>query len=221
MHTSGLFKRLLDISIEGESHQLTLTGIIYLFSRIVMADKQMFLQLMSAQAGGDPQMEYKLYDGLMDQWWGKFDNMSEPRHRKLTAMGVAALVSTGHPEVLKRLPGEIFNIWMDVFGEIKETTEAHEGDSTNLDMVSPTNLRRHWELDEAPLEYYQESEGTVEYDRRHAMYERDPIRSTPLNAYVAEQLAEAERAGGPTFLQCIQQADPNVMQQIQAELGRR
>ena len=36
-----------------------------------MADKQMFLQLMSAQAGGDPQMEYKLYDGLMDQWWGK------------------------------------------------------------------------------------------------------------------------------------------------------
>jgi hypothetical protein len=95
--------------------------------------------------------------------------MSEPRYRKLTAMGVAALVSTGHPEVLKRLSGEVFNLWLDVFGEIKETLEAHEDDPTSLDMVSPTNLRRHWELDEAPSEYYQESDGTVEYDRRHAV----------------------------------------------------
>ena len=46
--------------------------------------------------------------------------MSEPRHRKLAAMGIAALVATGRPEVLERLPGEIFNLWLDVFGEIKE-----------------------------------------------------------------------------------------------------
>ncbi|KAH6915318.1 ran binding protein 11 [Coprinopsis sp. MPI-PUGE-AT-0042] len=221
MHNSGLFKFLLATLIEGESHHLMLTGILYLFSRIVMADKQMFLQLMAAQAGGDGQKELKLYDGLMDQWWGKFDMMSEPRYRKLTAMGVAALVSTGHPEVLKRLPGEIFNLWLDVFGEIKETLEAHGDDPTSLDMVSPTNLRRHWELDEAPAEYYQESDGTVEYDRRHAMYERDPIRSTPLNAYVAERLAEAERVAGPTFGQYLKDADPTVMQQIQAELAKR
>jgi hypothetical protein len=35
-------------------------------------------------------------------------------------MGIASLVSTGRPEVLNRLPSEIFNIWLDVFGEIKE-----------------------------------------------------------------------------------------------------
>lgn len=46
--------------------------------------------------------------------------MSEPRHRKLSAMGIAALVSTGRPEVLSRLPDEIFNIWTDVFAELKE-----------------------------------------------------------------------------------------------------
>lgn len=50
----------------------------------------------------------------------QFDNMSEPRHRKLTAMAYASLVSTGRPEVLQRLPSEIFNLWMDVFGEIQE-----------------------------------------------------------------------------------------------------
>lgn len=49
--------------------------------------------------------------------------MSEPRHRKLTAMGIAALVSTGRTEVLQRIPGEIFNLWLDVFGELKEAEE--------------------------------------------------------------------------------------------------
>lgn len=35
-------------------------------------------------------------------------------------MGIANLVATGRPEVLERLTGEIFNLWLDVFGEIKE-----------------------------------------------------------------------------------------------------
>jgi hypothetical protein len=41
-------------------------------------------------------------------------------------MGIATLVSTGRPEVLKRLSGEIFNLWLDVFGEIKETKLLHD-----------------------------------------------------------------------------------------------
>ena len=49
--------------------------------------------------------------------------MSEPRYRKLTAMGVASLVSTGRPEVLDRLSSEICNLWLDVFAEIKEARE--------------------------------------------------------------------------------------------------
>jgi hypothetical protein len=54
----------------------------------------------------------------------QFDSMSEPRHRKLAAMGMAALVSTGRPEVLRRLPTEIFNLWGDVFAEIKEVQNS-------------------------------------------------------------------------------------------------
>lgn len=60
----------------------------------------------------------------------QFDNMSEPRHRKLTAMGIASLVSTGRPEVLQRLPIEIFNLWIDVFYEIKEARLATENDDS-------------------------------------------------------------------------------------------
>lgn len=54
--------------------------------------------------------------------------MSEPRFRKLAAMGVAALVSTAHPEVLRRLPVEIFNLWVDVFYEIKEAQVVDDSD---------------------------------------------------------------------------------------------
>jgi hypothetical protein len=54
--------------------------------------------------------------------------MSEPRHRKLTAMGIASLVSTGRMEVLQRLPIEIFNLWVDVFCEIKEAQISSDDD---------------------------------------------------------------------------------------------
>lgn len=48
---------------------ILLTEHIYLMSRMVMADRQMFLQLMAATA--TPAMpENKLYDGLLDLWWG-------------------------------------------------------------------------------------------------------------------------------------------------------
>jgi len=46
--------------------------------------------------------------------------MAEPRHRKLTAMALANLATTGRPEVLKRLSTEISNVWIDVLGEMKE-----------------------------------------------------------------------------------------------------
>lgn len=35
-------------------------------------------------------------------------------------MGISCLVAVGRPEVLERLNGEIFNLWLDVFGEMKE-----------------------------------------------------------------------------------------------------
>lgn len=110
--------------------------------------------------------------------------MSEARNRKLVAMGIASLVSTGRPEVLERLSGEIFNIWLDVFGEVKEAlAEATIPEDSewvashpiskqfhnfipSVPLASPTSLQRYWELDEPLSAYYQGSEGTPEYERR-------------------------------------------------------
>jgi len=100
----------------------------------------MFLQLMTASTPVLGQTETTLYNMLMGVWWEKegqtelstkmysdgfqqFDNMSEPRYRKLTALATAVLVSTGRPEILEKLSTDIFNMWLDVFGELKEADE--------------------------------------------------------------------------------------------------
>lgn len=113
-------------------------------ARIAIADPKILVQLISATAAAKNVPEGSLFEKLMDIWWARvitfdyqifqllihckqFDNMSEPRHRKLVAMGMASLVSTGRVEVLQRLHSEIFNLWMDVFCEIQEAYDlAHD-----------------------------------------------------------------------------------------------
>lgn len=50
---------------------MLMTEYIYLFSRISIADPQVFSQLISATAVQLNQKETYLMEGLLDQWWGK------------------------------------------------------------------------------------------------------------------------------------------------------
>ncbi|PPQ99043.1 hypothetical protein CVT24_003603 [Panaeolus cyanescens] len=213
MHTSGLFPYLLKTLVAGESDTLLLVEHIHLFSRIAILDTQMFQHLMMASAQALGQPESTLYDLLLDQWWGKFDNMSEPRHRKLAAMGAAALVSTGRPEILSRLPTETFNLWLDVFGEIKEAQARPEMDNPDF---QNNDVVLFWDLDAVPDSYYQGSEGTPEYNRRKSVYEHDVVRTSILVKYVAERLEHAKALlGDMNFQNYISGADPAVLKQIQ------
>ncbi|PFH52845.1 hypothetical protein AMATHDRAFT_1887 [Amanita thiersii Skay4041] len=226
MYNSGLFSYMITTLAEGEKGTMLLTEYIYLFARIITADRQIFLQLMAATATATNLTEKYLFEALLDQWWGKaslcmFDSMSEPRCRKLAAMGIASLVSTARPEVLERLPTEIFNLWLDVFGEIKEL-QVISGADDSTPSPSPTNFKRYWELSDAPLHYFQSTEGTPEYDRRKAIYDRDPVRNIRLNAFIATHLQEAEAICGPTTFQSIylSRADSTVLRQIQDEFTK-
>ncbi|KIK67986.1 hypothetical protein GYMLUDRAFT_36796 [Collybiopsis luxurians FD-317 M1] len=229
MNSSGLFPYLLDIFImdKDEDTQI-LCEIEYLFSRIALSDSEMFLKLISAaaqvvKAGREgphvPMSEAKVYELFLDRWWGTFDYMSQPKHRKLVAMGTAALVATGQPEILARLHSELFNLWMDVFGEIKEAQNPVTTDDDGQEV--PAYLTLYWEQDDAPASYYQGAEGTPEYDRRKQIFESDLVRTAQLSAFVGDRLREAEARVGPTFQQrYLAEADPTVLQQIQAELIR-
>ena len=110
--------------------------------------------------------------------------MSEPRHRKLAAMGMASLVSTGRHEVLDRLPTEICNLWLDVLCEIREAQIAEEEgcvprSSLHCTMADgrathsgPETLYLYW--DKPPTSFYRDTEGTPEYARREAV--RPPLQ---------------------------------------------
>ncbi|KAJ4478277.1 ran binding protein 11 [Lentinula aciculospora] len=228
MHKSGLFPYLLDMfMMDKEENTQILCEIEYLFSRIALSNPEAFLQLIKdatplVEAGRTdkthiPVSEAKVYDLFLDRWWGTFDYMSEPRHRKLVAMGTAALVSTGTPEILARLHSEFFNLWMDVFGEIKEAQNLVTTDDDGQEV--PSYLTLYWEKSEAPASYYQGSEGTPEYERRKALFDSDPVRTTQLSAFIGVKLREAE-AKTPNFQQLyLAGADSTVLQQIQAELS--
>ncbi|KAI5893425.1 ARM repeat-containing protein [Schizophyllum commune H4-8] len=216
LHTSGLFAKLLRTLMDGEVETLLLIEHVFLFSRIVLADRQVFVTLMTATAEKTGMAEDKLYELLLDQWWGKFDNMGEPWNRKLTAMGIASLVATGKDRVLKRLSGEVFNIWLDCFGEIKEAqTEASEpGEFSH-------GLRRMWENEDAPEKFYAGSEDTVEYERRKALYEHDPVRTAQLTAFVKACMDEVALRVGPQQLEGVylKDADQAVLREIYKNLG--
>jgi len=87
MYNSGLFTYLITTLAEGEVRMICwlpkgvtnlpkcgvmlLTEYVYLFARIVLADRAIFLQLMSAAANATGLTEKYLFEGLLDQWWGK------------------------------------------------------------------------------------------------------------------------------------------------------
>lgn len=213
MHFSGLFSHIVNLLNNDESSSTLLTECIYLFARIALADRQMFLQLVSATAVTMNLPEAKIWEAVLDHWWRQFDHMSEPRHRKLAALGIASLVSTGRPEVLDRLPNEIFNLWTDVFFEVKESKSLADNED-----ASPLTL--HWDLDQVPQSYYADSETTAEFDRRKMLLDNDPVRTAQLTNHVAAALQEAERTCGGThiFNQYINKTDPTLLKQLQNEL---
>ncbi|EPQ59406.1 ARM repeat-containing protein [Gloeophyllum trabeum ATCC 11539] len=218
LHVSGLFPLLMKPLVDDNISVTLLTEHVYVLARIVLADRDMFLRLMSAASISMNTPEITLWEALLDQWWQRFDNMSEPRYRKLAAMSIANLVSTGRPEVLERLHSEIFNLWLDVFGELKEAKEQADG---HAGLEGPA-ITLFWDRNEPDSVFYQESQDTPERTRRQAIFDNDPIRTVQLTAFVAARLQEAEASlGGGNVIQTryLAKADPLVIQQIQKLLA--
>ncbi|KIO12672.1 hypothetical protein M404DRAFT_959382 [Pisolithus tinctorius Marx 270] len=215
LHNSGIFNHVVKILRDDECSSAVLTDCVFVLARIAVADHEMFLRLVSAAAQVSGVPEDKIWEPILDQYWRQFDHMSEPRHRKLAAMGIAALVSTGRSEVLDRLPNEIFNLWTDVLYEIRESLRVADGDDDG-------SLKLYWDVDVAPDSYFAGSRDTLEYDRRKQVFERDPVRTVQLTSYLTSALQAAERAcgGAQVFKEkYLDKTDPTVLTQLKTSLA--
>ncbi|KAF8308814.1 ARM repeat-containing protein [Clavulina sp. PMI_390] len=207
MYDSGFFKKVLDTVKAGKGSAEINNAYTHVLARMIFSDANTFFQMLAAVPNEDPSQSL---DKLLDQWWRQFDNMSEPRHRKLTAMAFGALVATGRPEVLKRLSGETFNLWLDVLGEMKEALSTSDTEN---------HLTLYWRENGSQIPDFllKDSEGSLEEGRRRQLYANDPINSTLLTAYLRQKLEEGRQnapGGPPAFDAAMQQADQLVVKQL-------
>lgn len=197
----GLFQKIIDGLDDDKAAGTTLAGFLTSVSRVILADGQMFLQLVQHVASVKGESPEKQLETTFDAMWRAFDYLSEGSSRKAIAMAVAALLPLGIPPVFDRLDGEFVNIWLDVLGELKETTvEGAQG----------PELARYWKDDNAVA--FIALQGTQELVRREALERADPVYAQQLTAFVSGQLAAAQGAGIAPYWQKL---DEDVKRQLQ------
>ena len=123
-------------------------------------------------------------------------------------MGIACLASTGHQEVISRLPTETFDMWVDVLTEIKEAQDEAPQDGVqcvvNFLLLNPTLKIAVQLLSSSPLTAFWREEtttapdipedvkGTIEEQRRQEVWVRDPVRNQTFLKFLRAKLQEIE-----------------------------
>ncbi|CAO3687345.1 unnamed protein product [Umbelopsis vinacea] len=186
---SNLLWRLLNIIMENKEYAFILTQYLSIFARIAIFDPSFFLRFidLAGQQFNPPQPE--LLGVFLDNWFGKFDNISHPRQRKLACMAITNLISTTNPVILERLHS-IMVIWSDVLSEVKESGGGESVLPIKCALV-------YWE-DNNNDDDAAEIEGTPETRRRKELLQRDPIHTTNLLTFIQTKLKECEYMNGGT-----------------------
>ncbi|KAG0325096.1 hypothetical protein BGZ99_001062 [Dissophora globulifera] len=175
--SSGMLNKILSVIMAKKDTNVVLTQYLCFLARLAVEDSG-YLSNVVNNAGrqfGQP----GLLSMLLDLWMEKFDNVSHPKHRKLHAMGLTAMMRTSDPSVLAQLP-RLVGIWGDVLNEVNENGT---GDS----LV-------YWR--EAQDDEDDTSEETAEVLRRRELLKQDPVHTTNLAHYVKASIAECERLNG-------------------------
>lgn len=186
---AGLFQHILQALEDDKASGTTLAAYLHILSRIALRDPAMFLLFVGEQARRNSRDERKLLEEVLDALWRNFDYVGGARSRKTVAMGAGALVTTGHPEALERLDGEVMNMWLDVLGELAPT-DAVPGSGAAEVAVN------HWKDDHGIA--WSDIERSLEGARRRALEDADPAYAVPLRAFIVDVLTRSQAVGlGP------------------------
>ncbi|KAI1312607.1 Importin-11 [Mortierella claussenii] len=201
--SSGLFNKVLSVIMAKTETNVVLTQYLCFFARLAIEDSGYLSNAINN--AGQHFGQARLLSSLLDLWMEKFDNVSHPKHRKLHAMGLTAMIRTSDPAVLEHLP-RLVAIWGDVLNEVNENGT---GDS----LV-------YWR--EAQDDEDETSEETAEVIRRRELLKRDPVHTTNLAHYVKASIVECERLNGGAEAfqhQWLSKIDPLILEELMPLLG--
>ncbi|KAI9096512.1 armadillo-type protein [Phlyctochytrium arcticum] len=171
---TGLYTKLVTTVLQDSEVGMILVRYLAVIARIGICGAESLVVAMDSQLAP-----------LVDVWCEKFDQMGHGKHRKLTAMALASLLSTGNPRVFERVQN-IFPILSSVLIELK-----------GLDS------------DQAIIYTYEsppdsDDEGSLDRARRQALSEQDPVVGVDLPQYVRGALASCQAViGAQAFVQGI------------------
>ncbi|KAG0255568.1 hypothetical protein BG011_005046 [Mortierella polycephala] len=201
--SSGLLNKVLSVIMAKQETNVVLTHYLCFLARLAVEDAAYLSSVINnaGQQFGQP----RLLGMLVDFWMEKFDNVSHPKHRKLHAMGLTAMMRTTDPSVLEYLP-RLVGIWGDVLNEVNENGT---GDS----LV-------YWR--EAQDDEDDASEETAEILRRRELLKHDPVHTTNLAHYIKASIVEYERLNGGSEAfqqQWLSKVDPLMLEGLMPLLG--
>ncbi|KAF9570878.1 hypothetical protein EC968_001317 [Mortierella alpina] len=175
--STGLLNKVLSVIMAKKETNVVLTQYLCFLARLAIEDSGYLASTINN--AGQQFGQARLLSSVTEFWMEKFDNVSHPKHRKLHAMGLTAMMRTSDPSVLEHLP-RLVCIWGDVLNEVNENGT---GDS----LV-------YWR--ETQDDEDDASEETAEILRRRELLKRDPVHTTNLAQYVKASIAECERLNG-------------------------
>lgn len=167
---------------------------------------------------------------VISQWISRFDNMGQPRDRKLNVLGTAAVLRTARPESWSVL-ADIFVIWQQL---LDEATETDVGDaeiyycyddymSTNEYLTRTSRGRDPAGPSGTGLTPEQQEEirlvhenASPETKRRRRLLDSDPVHSIVLKNYLRESLFMFEKS---TSSETLSTVDPGILQTLSMVLG--
>ncbi|PWN42702.1 hypothetical protein IE81DRAFT_289931 [Ceraceosorus guamensis] len=223
---SGFFAALVGSLVQVKESAVIAGYFVALISRITfhLAPKQLVSLLASSSvrlshANALADVGATLVTPLIDQWCSRFENMSSARRRKMTALGLAALLksacasaSTSIAQSVASKVAEMISVWSDSLGEIKENANGSSdvyrapSPANSIGMGAFSDDGGDWLEDLAP--------GSA---RATHLSENDPAINVPLASAVADALNDAQSVFGPALLQGI---DPLVLDMLRADLSK-
>lgn len=163
--------KLSELALTTHENPIVDVCILSLISHIIVRDASYVLEIWMKYRQGD------MTRPVIDRLVARFDNIGHPKHRKLCAMALTAMVSTRHPVFIDAdVLASLGTVWGDVLAEVQ---------SVGDDLV-------YWAEDSALLENLEVD--TPEIARRATVNEHDPVYTTHLKTYIKTHVALIDRA---------------------------